>query len=91
MKLKLVKFDYRKDQIEKYTKIGFPVHTRADSKSTNSDPMQNDSINIHKTKINMESKSKNMIKKSEHVSKYVFQERGVTFHPPYKNSSLKFR
>ena len=29
-----------------------------------------------------------MIKKSEHVSKYVFRERGVTFHPPYKNCVL---
>jgi len=26
-----------------------------------------------------------MIKRSEYTTKYVFQERGVTFHPPYKN------
>ena len=30
-----------------------------------------------------------MIKKLEHVYKYVFQERGVTFHPSYKNFVLK--
>ena len=29
-----------------------------------------------------------MIKKSEYVSKYVFREQGVTFHPPYKNCVL---
>ena len=25
-----------------------------------------------------------MIEKSEYVTKYVFRERGVTIHPPYK-------
>ena len=30
-----------------------------------------------------------MIEKSEYVSKYIFQERGVTFHPPYKNFVLE--
>jgi len=44
----------------------------------NLDPMQNDRINIHKTKTNTESKLKNTIKKSEHVSKYIFWEWGVT-------------
>ena len=29
-----------------------------------------------------------MIKKSEYTTKYVFRERGVTFHPPYKNYAL---
>ena len=29
-----------------------------------------------------------MIKKSEYVTKYVFRERGVTYHPPYKNCVL---
>ena len=33
----------------------------------------------------MGSKSKNMILKSEYATKYVFRERGVTFHPTYKN------
>ena len=30
-----------------------------------------------------------MLEKSEYVSTYVFQERGVTFHPPYKNFTLE--
>jgi len=30
-----------------------------------------------------------MIEKSEYVSKYVFREWGVTFHPPYKNFVLE--
>ena len=30
-----------------------------------------------------------MIKKLEHVSKYVFWERGVTFYPPNKNFVLE--
>jgi len=30
-----------------------------------------------------------MLEKSEYVSKYIFQERGVTFHPPYKNFVLE--
>ena len=29
-----------------------------------------------------------MIEKSEYATKYVFRERGVTFHPPYKNFVL---
>ena len=29
-----------------------------------------------------------MLEKSEYVSTYVFQKRGVTFHPPYKNCVL---
>ena len=29
-----------------------------------------------------------MIKKSEYATKYIFSERGVTFHPPYKNCVL---
>ena len=29
-----------------------------------------------------------MIEKFEYVTKYVFRERGVTFHPPYKNCVL---
>ena len=37
----------------------------------------------------MGSKLKNTIKKSEYVSKYVFRERGVIFHPPYKNFVLE--
>ena len=52
--------------------------TRADSESTNPDPMQNDRINIHKTKTITGSKLRNTIEKSEYATKYVFQERGVT-------------
>ena len=29
-----------------------------------------------------------MIEKLEYSTKYVFWERGVTFHPPYKNCVL---
>ena len=61
MKLKSVKSDYRKDQFEKYIRIRSLVQTRADSESTNSDPMQNDRRNTHKIKTNTESKLKNMI------------------------------
>ena len=78
MKLKLVKFDYRKAQIKEYTRIRSPVQTRADSKSADPDPMQNNNINNHKTKINTGTKLKNMIKKSKHVSKCIYRERGVT-------------
>ena len=67
-----------KDQIEQYPWIGSPVQTRADSESTNPDPMQNNHINNHKTKIITESKSKNTIKKSKYVSKYVFRGWGIT-------------
>jgi len=58
--------------------IGSPVQIRIDSESTNPDSMQNNRTNKHKAKINTKSKLKNTIKKSEHVSKYVFRERGVT-------------
>ena len=30
-----------------------------------------------------------MLEKSEYASTYVFQERGVTFHPPCKNFVLE--
>ena len=30
-----------------------------------------------------------MIKKSEYVSKYIYWERDITFHPPYKNFVLE--
>ena len=61
----------------------------AEFESTNLEPIQNNCTNNHKTKTNTKTKSKNMIEKSEYVSKYVFQERGVTFYPPYKNFVLK--
>ena len=51
--------------------------------------MQNSHINNYKIKINMGSKLKNMIEKSECVSKYIFQERGVTFYPPHQNFVLE--
>ena len=79
MKLNSVKFEYQKDQIEKYIRIRFPVQTRADSESMNQDPKQNNHINNHK-KINTGSISKNMIEKFEYVSKYEFRERGVTYN-----------
>ena len=46
--------------------------------------MQNDCINIHKTKTNIGSKLKKYDWESEYLTKYVFWEQGVTFHPPYK-------
>ena len=69
MKLKSVKSDYQKNQIEQYTKIGSPVQTRADSEPMNPDPMQNDRINIHKTKINTGSNSKKNDRESEYIIK----------------------
>ena len=78
MKLKSVKSDYQKCQFEQYTRIGPPVQTRADFESTNPDPIQNNHTNNHKIKINTKLNQINMIEKSEYVSKYVFQERGVT-------------
>ena len=50
MKLKSVKTDYKKDQIEQYTKVGSPDQIRADSESTNPDPMQDNHIIYHKIK-----------------------------------------
>ena len=76
--MKSIKSNYRKDQIESYTRIGSPVQTKADSKFTNPNPVQNNHINNRKTKINTGSKLKNMIKKYEYATKYVFRERGVT-------------
>ena len=73
MKLKSIKSDHRKDQIEQYTMIGSSVQTRADFKSTNPDPIQNNRINNHETKTIIESKLKNMTKKSKYVTKYVFR------------------
>jgi len=40
--------------------------------------MQNDHINIHKTKIITESKLKKYDRKSEYATKHVFWEQGVT-------------
>ena len=34
-------------------------------------------------------KLKNAIEESEHVSRYIFREWGVTFYPPYKNFVLE--
>ena len=85
MKLKSVKSDYQKDQIEQYPRIGSPIQTRADSEFTNPDPKQNIHINNSYYKTNTGSESKNTIEKSEYVTKYVFRDWGVTFHPPYKN------
>ena len=53
LKLKLIKFIYLKDQIEQYTRMGSPVQTWANSESTNSDPMQNNHINNHRTRKNI--------------------------------------
>jgi len=77
LKLKPVKkFDYWKEQIEQYIRIGSPIQTKLES--TNPDPMKNNHINNHKIKTNTKSKSKNTIKKLEYVSKYVFRECDVT-------------
>ena len=50
------------------------------SESTIPDPIQNNHTNNHK-KNKYKNKLKNMIERSEYVSKYVFQERGVTCWP----------
>ena len=38
--------------------------------------------------MNTENKSKKYDRKSEYATKYVFRERGITIHPPYKNCVL---
>ena len=51
MKLKSVKLGYQKGQIGQYACIGFPVRVRADSKTENPDPIQNNMSN-HNLKTN---------------------------------------
>ena len=65
MKLKSIKFDYQKGQIDQYTAIRSPVQTQVNSESRDPNPNTNDDISTKKNR-------KNMFEISEHVSKYVF-------------------
>ena len=55
----------------------------------NPDPIQNNNTNNLKIKTNTKLNQRYMIEKSEYISKYVFREQGVTFHPLYKNFVFK--
>ena len=61
LKLKSVKSDYQKGKIEQCTRIEPPVQTKADSESTNPDPIQNNHTNNYKIKTNIKLNQRNMI------------------------------
>ena len=45
---------------------------------------------IFKTKIGqIQEVNRKYGRKTEYATKYVFRERGITIHPPYKNFVLK--
>ena len=52
MKLKSIKYDYQKGQIDQFTGIESPVQTRVESKSENLDPIPSSDINNDKIEIN---------------------------------------
>jgi len=76
------------NQIEEYTMIGPSAQARAGSESTNPKSNKNNRVKNSWYRIKYRKQIEKYDRKSEYATKYVFQERGITIYPPYKNCVL---